>query len=88
MNTFLLPIRVQNRVRANAGREKRQFGRSGESPVAERRAAARREGSINLHFSELRRRKDSNLRTGFPVNALAVRSFRPLRHASIRFYTN
>ena len=30
----------------------------------------------------LRRRKDSNLRTGFPVNILAGCSFQPLKHAS------
>ena len=42
---------------------------------------------INLVLSYvLRRRKDSNLRAGFPANTLAVCCFRPLSHASVRAY--
>ena len=37
-----------------------------------------------LRFPSVRRRKDSNLRTGFPVDILAGCRFRPLSHASVR----
>ena len=36
----------------------------------------------NFNFEKLRKREDSNLRTPFEVNTLAVCSFKPLRHAS------
>ena len=50
--------------------------------LCERRVSRRELTSSNLHFPNWRRRQDSNLRTGFPVNTLAVCCFRPLSHAS------
>jgi hypothetical protein len=55
-------------------------------PPLRRRHQKRSAQAVAKHrITFLRRRKDSNLRRGFPLNTLAVCCIRPLCHASLTF---